>query len=332
MQMPTTAKLTGDVSSVFGSILCFSFLIAYFAVAAQAESNAQPASSGIVVVTAGDISCSPHSSQFNNGRGTKRHCHMMATSDLAISLKPAAVLTLGDNQYEDGALDAYQQAWANNWGRPELKDITYPSIGNHEYHTLGASGYFDYFGSRAGERNKGYYSFNLGTWHLIALNTGSNDKCKPLSCDENSGQEKWLREDLQKNSSACTLAYWHRPLFTSGLHRGATETRAFWRDLYNAHADLVLNGHSHQYERFAAQNPDGLADSDHGLVQFVIGTGGKNLKGFWRQKANSLVRNSNSYGVLKLELQEKSYNWAFISEDGKVLDSGSGECHAKPSP
>ena len=329
--MSTTTKFPDDLSSVFGGLFRLGLLIVYFAVAAHAESNAQPASTGIVVVAVGDISCSPNSSQFNKGHGTTRHCHMLATSDLAISLKPAAVLTLGDNQYENGALDAYQKAWATNWGRPELKDITHPSTGNHEYNTPGASGYFDYFGPRAGERDKGYYSFNLGSWHLIALNTGSNDKCKPLSCDANSDQEKWLREDLQKNSSACTVAYWHRPLFTSGLHRGAIETRTFWRDLYDAHADLVLNGHSHQYERFAPQNPDGVADPDRGVMQFVIGTGGKNLKGFWRNKANSLVRNSSSYGILKLELQEKSYNWAFLSENGQVLDSGSGECHTKPA-
>jgi len=330
MQTLGTRKLARDWDAL-GPALRIVCLIPCFAIAVQTQTIATPDSTGVVLVAVGDISCSPTSSHYNEGRGTKSRCHMLATSDLAMSLKPAAVLTLGDNQYENGTLAAYQEAWANNWGRPALKDITYPSIGNHEYNTPGASGYFDYFGARAGERGKGYYSFNLGSWHLIALNTGSNDKCKPLSCDENSEQEKWLREDLQKNSSACTLAYWHRPLFTSGLHRGATETRSFWRDLYDARADLVLNGHSHQYERFAPQNPNGDADPDHGVMQFVIGTGGKNLKGFWRSKANSLVRNSSSYGVLKVELQEKSYNWAFISEKGQVLDSGSAECHAKTS-
>src|SRR5262249_15437829 len=146
----------------------------------------------IVVVAAGDISCSPASGSYNQGRGTKSKCHMLATSDLAISLKPTAVITLGDNQYEKGSSDAYQKAWANNWGRDPLKNITYPSTGNHEYNTPGASGYFDYFGDRAGERGKGYYSFNLGTWHLIALNSGGNDYCKPVSCDAGSDQERWL--------------------------------------------------------------------------------------------------------------------------------------------
>lgn len=284
---------------------------------------------GIVVVAAGDVSCDPRSKMYNQGRGTERYCHMLATSDLAISLKPSAVLILGDSQYEDGRLEAYQQSWANNWGRKELKEITYPAAGNHEYHTPGASGYFDYFGSRAGERDKGYYSFNLGSWHIVALNTGGNDKCKPLSCEEGSAQEKWLREDLEKNTSQCTLAYWHRPLFTSGLHRGAIETKSFWNDLYNVGADVVLNGHSHQYERFAAQNSQGVADAGRGIVQFVVGTGGKNLKGFWRGKANSVLQNSKSYGVLKLELGDKGYAWEFISERGQVLDSGTGQCHGK---
>lgn len=311
-------------------------LVLFAGCAHDARANRVPAPSalapgveGIIVVAAGDISCDPDSSKFNQGRGTAHHCHMLATSDLAVSLKPAAVLVLGDNQYENGALDAYNKSWANNWGRKELKDITYPSVGNHEYHTPGASGYFDYFGSRAGERDKGYYSFNLGTWHIIALNTGSNDKCKPLSCDQGSAQEKWLQQDLAKNTSSCTLAFWHRPLFTSGLHRGAVETKAFWGDLYQAKADLILNGHSHQYERFLPQDPDGNANPERGIIQFVVGTGGKNLKGFWRNKQNSVVRNSSSYGVLKLDLRDKSYVWDFISEDGRVLDSGSGLCHAK---
>jgi 3',5'-cyclic AMP phosphodiesterase CpdA len=169
---------------------------------------------------------------------------MRATSDLVVSLKPTAVLILGDSQYENGSSDAFKKAWSNNWGRDELKDITYPSVGNHEYNTPGAKGYFDFFGSRAGERGKGYYSFNLGTWHIIALNTGGNDRCRPVSCENGAEQKKWLREDLKENSQSCTLAFWHRPLFTSGLHRGAVEVKPFWRDLYDAGADLNLNGHS----------------------------------------------------------------------------------------
>jgi len=292
-----------------------------------AGSGASPR--GVVVVAAGDISCDPASRLYNEGRGTSRHCRMRSTSDLTVSLKPSAVLILGDSQYENGSLDAYKKAWTNNWGRSELRDITYPSVGNHEYNTPDAKGYFDFFGSRAGERGKGYYSFNLGAWHIVALNTGGNDRCRPLSCDHNSEQEKWLRADLKENSQPCTLAFWHRPLFTSGLHRGAVEVRPFWHDLYDAGADLILNGHSHQYERFSPQNPEGVSDPAHGIIQFVVGTGGKNLKRFWRRKPNSVVRSSTSFGVLRLELQPHGYGWQFLSEGGQVLDSGTGECHSK---
>src|SRR6185312_363281 len=177
---------------------------------------------GTVIVAAGDIACDPKSRDFNQGRGTAENCHMLATSDLAISLKPAAVFVLGDSQYERGTADAYQQSWALNWGRKELRDITHPSPGNHEYHTKDARGYFDFFGAQAGERSKGYYSFILGTWHIVALNTGGNDKCRPVSCEQGSEQEKWLREDLGKSTSSCILAFWHRPLVTSGHHRNAT--------------------------------------------------------------------------------------------------------------
>jgi hypothetical protein len=287
---------------------------------------------GIVVVAVGDISCDPNSSGYNDGQGIASRCRMKATSDLAVSMRPSAVLVLGDTQYERGAVDAFQKSWVNNWGRKELNDITYPSVGNHEYKTKDASGYFDFFGVRAGERGKGYYSFNLGNWHIVALNSGGNNKCRPVSCTQGSDQEKWLREDLSKNTSACTLAFWHRPLFTSGLHHGAVEFKPMWNDLFEANADVILNGHSHQYERFAPQNPDGVADPQRGITQFVVGTGGKNLKGFWRTKPNSVVRNSKSYGVLKLTLREKSYDWQFVSEHGEVLDSGAAECHPKRQP
>jgi hypothetical protein len=296
---------------------------------ASSQPSASPGTKGIVVVAAGDFACDPASPSFNQGRGVALECHMLATSDLAISLKPAAVFILGDSQYESGAADAFQKSWVYSWGGKELRDITYPAVGNHEYQTKDASGYFDFFGARAGDRGKGYYSLNLGTWHIVALNTGGNDRCKPISCAKGSDQEKWLREDLQRNSSSCTLAFWHRPLVTSGLHRNATEVKPFWRDLYNANADLILNGHSHHYERFAAQNPDAVADPELGITQFIVGTGGRNLKSFWRKQTNSLVRMGKSFGVLKLELLEKSYTWEFISEHGQVLDNGSGQCHPK---
>lgn len=289
-----------------------------------------PQSGGIIVVAVGDISCDPGSSKYNNGRGTERYCRMLATSDLAISLKPAAVFVLGDSQYEMGMLSAFQKAWSQNWGRPELKDITYPTPGNHEYKTKNAEGYFAFFGSRAGEAGKGYYSFDLGTWHIVSLNSGGNDRCSPVSCETGSEQEQWLRQDLSKSTFPCLLAFWHRPLFTSGRHRDATEVKPFWRNLYQAKADVILNGHSHHYERFFPQDPDGVRDPARGITQFIVGTGGKNLKRFWRAERNSVVRNSQSFGILKLELRPGSYAWQFLSENGQALDSGFAQCHAKP--
>lgn len=290
-----------------------------------------PPPASIVVVAVGDISCDPKTPQFNGGQGTDKECRMLATSNLAISLKPAAVLLLGDTQYEKGLLSAFQKSYATNWGRKELLDISHTSVGNHEYKSPEAAGYFDYFGARAGERGKGYYSFNLGTWHLIALNSGG-DGCKPLSCAPGSDQEVWLRKDLESSSSSCTLAYWHRPLFTSGLHEEAKETRSFWHALHQANADIVLNGHTHHYERFPPQSPKGKIDQENGITEFVVGTGGRDLNGFFPVQQNSLVRNSEAFGVLKLELGEKSYVWQFISEAGQVLDAGSGQCHPKRPP
>ena len=284
---------------------------------------------GVIVIAAGDISCDPTSAKYNRGQGTGKHCQMQATSDLAVAQNPAAVLLLGDNQYEQGAINAYQNAWVHSWGRKELREITYPVAGNHEYKTPGAKGYFDFFGPRAGDRDKGYYSFNLGTWHIVALNSGGNDRCRPVSCEQGADQELWLRKDLEANNSECTLAFWHRPLFTSGLHRNATETRPFWRDLYQADSDVILNGHAHQYERFAPQDPEGGSDPERGIVQFVAGTGGKNLKRFWNPQRNSLARHSGSFGVLKLELKQKTYAWEFIAQGGQVLDRGAGQCHPK---
>jgi acid phosphatase type 7 len=283
----------------------------------------------VVVVAVGDISCDPASRFYNQGNGTAKKCHMLATSSLAISIKPEAALLLGDTQYDTGSPSAFEQSYAKTWGRRELKDISYPSIGNHEYRTKHASGYFDYFGARAGDQRKGYYSFDLGTWHLIALNSGGDDACRPVSCDAGSDQERWLHDDLAQTTSACTLAFWHRPLFSSGELRESVEVRPLWRDLYDFNTDIVINGHVHHYERFAPQDPDGAVDTDHGILQFTVGTGGRDLGGFFPVRENSRVRLSHHFGVLKLELGASNYVWEFVTESGDILDSGSGQCHQK---
>lgn len=279
-----------------------------------------------VIAAAGDIACDPSDGSYNGGNGTGSNCRQKYTSNLLVGANLAAVLTLGDNQYENGALSKYQTSYHASWGR--VKSLTKPAVGNHEYGTSGASGYFSYFGAAAGAPGKGYYSYNIGAWHLIALNSN----CSQVGgCGAGSPQETWLRADLAANPTACTLAYWHHPRFSSGQHGSDAAYTAFWQALYNAGADVVLSGHDHDYERFNPQTPGGAADANFGIQQFVVGTGGKNHYGFGSPKPNSAVRNSNTYGVLKLTLRANSYTWQFVAEAGQSFtDSGSRNCHGAP--
>lgn len=276
-----------------------------------------------VIAAAGDVACDPKSTNYNGGNGTADACHMKATSNLLVNADLAAVLPLGDNQYEIGTLSAFQQSYNPTWGR--VKSITRPAVGNHEYSTAGAKDYYSYFGAAAGEPSKGYYSYDIGRWHIIALNSN----CSEVGgCGAGSPQEHWLKADLKAHPNACTLAYWHHPRFSSGEHGSDSNYDAFWKDLYAAGAEIVLNGHDHDYERFAPQSPDAKADATRGIREFVVGTGGKNHYKFTNIRANSEVRNADTYGVLKLTLHPKSYTWGFVPEAGKTFtDSGSGSCH-----
>jgi hypothetical protein len=232
-----------------------------------------PAAADPVIAAAGDIACS---STTPTGSGSSARCHQRATSDLLVNAGLSAVLTLGDLQYQNGTLSSFNKSYHPTWGR--VRPITFPSAGNHEYKTPDAAGYFDYFNGtgystgRAGDRDKGYYSFDIGTWHLIALNT--SDECMLVACGEGSAQEKWLRADLAAHPAACTLAFWHDPRFNSGHSGNATFTQAMFQALYDADADVLLGGHAHDYERFAPQNPAGKLDEGRGIRQFVVGTGG----------------------------------------------------------
>jgi hypothetical protein len=286
-----------------------------------------------VVAAAGDIACDPGSPYFNGGLGDATHCREMATSDLLIAGFDA-VLTLGDNQYEDGALAKFQQSYDPSWGR--VKSATHPAIGNHEYYSgsgnpLG-SGYFDYFNGvgnatgPAGDRSKGYYSFNLGNWHLIALNSN----CAQVGgCSAGSPQEQWLRADLAAHPASCALAYWHHPRFSSGQQGSSSAMQDIWQALYDYGADVVLSGHDHDYERFAPQTATGRADQALGIREFVVGTGGRNHTSFSTGiVANSEVRDSTTFGVLKLVLHATSYDWQFLPvSGGSFTDSGSTACH-----
>ena len=279
-----------------------------------------------VIGAAGDVACDPTSSSFNGGNGTSSSCRQKAVSDVMLNSNLTAVLVLGDVQYEDGALTKYQQSYDPSWGR--MKNITRPAVGNHEYLTSGAAGYFSYFGAAAGDRTKGYYSYNLGAWHIIALNSN----CSQVGgCGAGSPQEVWLKADLAANPTMCTLVYFHHPRFSSGQHGNNTAYDVIWRDLYAAGVELVLNGHDHIYERFAPQSPSAAADP-RGIQQFTVGTGGKNHTTIVAIQPNSVVRNTDTYGFLKLSLHATSYDWRFVPEPGKTFtDTGTRNCFTTSS-
>ncbi|HMJ00417.1 MAG TPA: metallophosphoesterase [Gaiellaceae bacterium] len=281
-----------------------------------------PASGDPVIATAGDIACDPGDTRYNGGVGTSTACRQLATSNILFSSDLAAVLPLGDNQYEDATQWKFLQSYDASWGR--VFNLTHPVPGNHEYLTQGAAGYYTYFSTLAGDPTKGYYSFDVGTWHIIALNS----ECANIGgCVANTPEEQWLRSDLAAHPNACTLAYWHRPRFSSGLHGNDDSFATWWTDLYNAHADIVLSGHDHDYERFAPQDPNQTPVAD-GIRAFVVGTGGQEHEALITQAANSQVRNNDTYGVLKLTLHPTSYDWQFVPEAGGTFtDSGTGACH-----
>jgi lysophospholipase L1-like esterase len=284
--------------------------------------------SDVVVAAAGDIACDPNDPSYNGGLGTTTACRMKYTSDLLVNMNPAAVFTLGDNEQSDGALWKFQQSYDPTWGR--VKSITHPAVGNHEYGTSGASGYFSYFGTAAGDPSKGYYSFDIGAWHIVVLN-GNCDKIG--GCGVGSPQEQWLKANLAASPAACTLAYWHQPRFSSGGHGDNLAYDVWWQDLYNAGADVVLNGHDHYYERFAPQTPLGTADQEYGIREFVVGTGGRSHGSFGSIHSTSEVRNSDTFGILKLTLRSDSYDWQFVPESGKQFtDQGTGRCHSSARP
>jgi hypothetical protein len=290
-----------------------------------------------VIAAAGDIACDPTSTSFNAGNGSSSSCRMRYTSDLIVNGGYAAVIALGDNQYYCGGYSAYQQSYDLSWGR--VKSITHPSVGNHEYLTsggtgcdssnTGAAGYFSYFGAAAGDPTKGYYSLDIGTWHVVALNSNCSSAG---GCGTGSPQYNWLQSDLQAHPNACTLAYWHIPLYSSG-GRASSNMRILWQVLYDNNADLVLEGHDHTYERFAPQNALAGLDNARGLRSFIVGTGGANHTSFTTVAANSEVRDSSTYGILAVTLHPTSYDWQFIPEAGKTFtDSGSTACHGIPGP
>jgi hypothetical protein len=272
------------------------------------------AQGGPVLVGAGDIaSCSSSGDE--------------ATANLLDGIS-GTVFTLGDNAYENGSAAEFANCYDPTWGRHKAR--TMPAVGNQEYQTPGASGYFGYFGAAAGDADEGYYSYDRGQWHIISLNS----MCENVGgCGASSPMVTWLKNDLAANPAACTLAYFHHPLFNSGAEHGNDpKMRPSWDALYAAGAEVVLSGHEHTYERFAPQTPAGAADPAQGIREFVVGTGGASHYSFGTIQPNSEVRNADTYGVLKLTLHPGSYDWRFVPEAGKTFtDSGTDQCHGAPA-
>jgi hypothetical protein len=291
---------------------------------------------GDVVAAAGDIACDPNATYFDGSNPSL--CQHRRTANLLSDA--TAVLALGDLQYNVGSLAKFLAAYDPSWGQYVSK--TYPVPGNHEYRDPagGAQGYFDYWSSKGrptGGAGAGYYSWNLNSWHMIALNSsdglnGSDIPCQVgPSCAEGSPQNDWLEQDLASvSASSCILAYWHHPLFNSGVNNGNDDTspvRELWTDLYAAGADIILNGHEHNYQLYAPMTPQGVPSSD-GIRQFISGGGGKSLNSFLTTKDPGFEFGAKKHGVLKLELASASYSWKFVDVAGTVVNSGGPvACH-----
>src|SRR5512143_3907861 len=274
---------------------------------ANAPSSSPPGS--VVVIAAGDIaSCSSTGDT--------------ATAKLVEGIA-GTVVTLGDSVYDNGTAREFSRCYDPTWGL--ARDRTRPAPGNHDYNTAGAAAYFAYFGAAAGDPNRGYYAYDLGTWRLYALNSNCGDIG---GCGVGSAEVAWLRADLAAHPSECVLAYWHHPRFSSGLHGSNAFVAGLWDALYAAGAELVLNGHDHSYERFAPQSDAGSLDPDRGIVEFVVGTGGFSHYEFPRLLPNSRAHDNTTFGVLELTLSPGSWSAQFVPVPGRSFtDSASGTCH-----
>jgi hypothetical protein len=256
------------------------------------------------------------------GAGDIASCDSNGDEATALLLDNIAgtIFTAGDNAYDSGLASEFASCFDPTWGRNKAR--IRPAPGNHEtYGTDDMAGYYGYFGAAAGEFGKGYYSYNLGAWHIIVLNSNEDPS-------RGSPMETWLRADLAANPTACTLSYWHYPRFSSGDHGSDNSMQPLWQALYDAGADVVVNGHDHDYERFGPQTPAGVADAARGIREFVVGTGGASHYAVGTPIANSQISDENTFGVLKFTLHANSYDWQFVPvAGGTFTDSGTGTCH-----
>jgi acid phosphatase type 7 len=232
------------------------------------------------------------------------------------------IATLGDNAYPNGTSEEFERCFEPGWGRH--KHRVRPSPGNHDYNTRDAAGYFGYFGHAAGTSGEGWYSYDVGSWHVVALNSN----CRAVGCGRDGPQGRWLADDLATHPAQCTLAYWHHPRFSSGLHGSSEATADLFAILYEAGADVVLAGHDHHYERIRPLDPGGRVDLERGIRLFTVGTGGRHLYPTGLVVPGSEVRHTQTFGVLELRLFDDGYRWRFLRAQGiPFTDGGSGSCH-----
>jgi hypothetical protein len=283
-----------------------------------ANTGATSSATGVRIAAVGDMACEAKSAPANS---KALLCRQQTVSDAVLAANPSLMLALGDLQYEQGAPGKWDQ-YNSSYGR--LKTITRPAPGNHEYLTPGAAGYYAYFPEWAGPSGNGYYSFDVGGWHVVSLNSECADAG---GCGPGSPQYTWLKSDLDSHRTTCTLAFWHIPRFSSGEHGDHTAYGQWWQLLQGQKADLVLTGHDHDYERFAKLNADGQPDDQAGLRSFVVGTGGRNLRVGRTPHVGSEKFIDDAMGFMELQLRPDSYSWRFLSIDGTALDQGEERCH-----
>lgn len=277
-----------------------------------------------VLIGAGDIS----SCSQNNDQLTAMLVDSVLKADSVEKVNDAA-FTLGDNVYDSGTADEFVRCFTPTWGdsaKRIMKKI-HPAPGNHEYYTPSANSYYQYFGAVAGDPEKGYYSYDVGEWHLAALNSEMFVN-SGFTAANRQGQLDWLTKDLKTHAKPCTVAYFHHPLFSSGYHGGDASLRPLWQVLYDNNVDLVLSGHDHDYERFAPQTPDAMVDTLRGIPEIVVGTGGEELRGFGGSAIrNSAARIEGRAGVLILTLGAAEYRAVFLEVGGNIWDASGGKCH-----
>ena len=272
----------------------------------------------------GPASADPSADPVLVGAGDIADCGLdddAATASLLDGID-GTVFTAGDNAYPDGTSEQFRTCYGSTWGRQLAR--TRPAPGNHDWDTRDLAGYLGYFGAAAAPAGKSWYSYDLGAWHVIVLDS---DCTSVGGCGPATDQGRWLATDLAASTAGCTLAIWHHPRFSSGEHGNDPSVAPFWTALYDAGADVVVNGHDHDYERFAAQDPDGRPDAARGLREFVVGTGGAALRSFPNPAANSERRNNTDHGVIRFVLHPTSYDWTFLPTSGGSADSGNAACH-----